>query len=128
MMNVTIKSMLNNALYWHWMAMTGLFGLMILIIVWNGWLSTPEFLPRSIEFLILLLPLAFLSKGVLQGKTSVHAYASFTALFYVLLGFWFLFTPAEEPYGIGLLFFGFLLYLGSFMYARLTMVKPKQQK
>jgi len=123
-----MKSIINTALYWQWMAIIGLLGLVILIIVWNGWLSTPEYLPRSIEFLIFLPPLAFLSKGILQGKTSVHAYASFTALFYVLFGFWFLLTPTEEPYGIGLLFFSFLLYLGSFMYARLTMVKPEKEK
>jgi uncharacterized membrane protein len=121
-------SMIKNALYWQWLAIIGLLGLIVLIIVWNGWLSTPEFLPRPIEFAIFLLPLAFLSKGVLHGVTAVHAYASFTALFYVLFGFWFLFTPSEEPYGAGLLFFGFLLYLGSFMYARLTMVKPEQNK
>jgi len=119
---------MKNARYWQWLSMIGLFGLIVLIIVWNTWLSTPQFLPRSIEFAIFLLPLAFLSKGILHGKTSVHAYASFAALFYLLFGFWFLFTPSEEPYGAGLLFFGFLLYLGSFMYARLTMTKPEKSK
>ena len=122
-----MKSILKNSLYWQGLAIIGLLGLVILIIVWNGWLSTPEYLPRSIEFMIFLPPLALLSRGIFQGKTSVHAYASFIALFYVLFGFWFLLTPSEEPYGAGLLFFGFLLYLGSFMYARLTMVKPEKE-
>jgi uncharacterized membrane protein len=84
-------------------------------------------LPRSIEFAIFLLPLAFLTKGLLAGITSTHAYASFSALFYILFGFWFVLTPSEEIYGAGMLLFGFFLYLGSFMYARLTMTKiPKE--
>ncbi len=118
--------MIKNARFWQWIAIIGLFGLIALIIIWNTWLSTPEYLPRSIEFAIFLLPLAFLTKGILSGITSVHAYASFTALFYILFGFWFLLTPTEEVYGIGMLGFSFALYLGSFMYARLTMKKVKK--
>jgi uncharacterized membrane protein len=118
--------MIKNARFWQWIAIIGLFGLIALIIIWNTWLSTPEYLPRSIEFAIFLLPLAFLTKGILSGTTSVHAYASFKAIFYILFGFWFLLTPTEEVYGIGMLGFSFALYLGSFMYARLTMKKVKR--
>lgn len=120
-----------KAVHWQGLSIIGLIGLVILIIAWNAWLAPWEtqVIPRSIEFAIFLLPLAFLAKGVFSGSTSVHAYASFTALFYVFFGFWYILTPLEEIYGAGMLFFGFLLYIGSFMFARKTMVKsPKKKK
>ena len=116
---------------WYWCSIVGFIGLIILIIAWNAWLAPWEtqVIPRPIEFAIFLLPLAFLTKGLFGGSTTVHAYASFTALFYVGFGFWYLLTPLEEAYGAAMLFFGILLYLGSFMYARGTMVKvPKNKK
>lgn len=117
--------------FWYWMSIIGLIGLILLIIVWNAWLAPWEtqVIPRPIEFAIFLLPLAFLTRGLFAGSTKVHAYGSFTALFYVSFGFWYLFTPLEEIYGAAMLFFSFMLYLGSFMYARQTMVKiPKKSR
>jgi len=114
---------------WYWLSIVGLIGLIVLIIAWNAWLAPREtqVIPRTIEFVIFLLPLAFLTKGLLGGSTKIHAYASFTAIFYVSFGFWYVFTPLEEIYGAGMLFFGFLLYLGSFMYARQTMTKQTKK-
>lgn len=115
--------------FWYYLSLVGLLGLVILIIVWNAWLAPWEtqVIPRPIEFAIFLLPLAFLTKGLVAGSTKTHAYASFTSLFYVSFGFWYLFTPLERMYGASMLLFSFMLYLGSFMYARQTMVKiPKQ--
>lgn len=120
-----------KAVYWQGLAIAGLLGLVVLIIVWNAWLAPWEtqVIPRPIEFAIFLLPLAFLTKGLINGSNTVHAYASFTSLFYVLFGFWYILTPLEEYYVAGMLFFGFLLYIGSFMYARKTMIKtPKNKK
>ena len=115
---------------WQITAIIGLVGLFFLIIIWNAWLAPSEtqVLARPIEFAIFLLPLAFLTKGVFAGSTATHAYTSFTSLFYVSFGFWYLFTPLEEIYGAVMLFFSFLMYLGSFMYARQTMVKVPKSK
>ncbi len=115
---------------WQGIAIIGLFGLIISIIVWNAWLAPSEtqVLARPIEFAIFLIPLAFLTRGLFAGSTSVHAYASFASLFYIGFGFWYVFTPLEEVYGAAMLIFSFMLYLGGFMYAKKTMVKPPNKK
>jgi len=110
---------------WYWLAVVGLMGLIFWILAWNNWLAPKELqvLPLSIELAILLFPLAFLLRGVLNAKVETHAYASFISIFYAFIGFWFAFSPNEAIYGYVLLLFTFCMYLGGFLYAK-TVGKP----
>jgi uncharacterized membrane protein len=112
---------------WHWFSMIGVFGLLLWILLWNALLAPKalQALPLSFELALLLLPLAFLVRGILYGKVSTHAYASFAAIFYMFIGFWFTFTPDEMLYGLLILGFSSCLYFGGFFYARLSDVINK---
>ena len=100
--------------------MGGLFGLIALILLWNGWLTPVQTFPRSLELLILLAPLLWLLRGILEGRNSTHVYAVLVSLAYVTLGAWYAFTPQEEPYGWLMIVCSVLLYAGGFMSAKIT--------
>ncbi len=116
---------MNYLILWRILAISGLFGLIFLIILWNGWLSPIQVIPRSIELLILLTPLLFFVRGLLNGNYSTHVNAAFPALLYFLLGVWYALTPGEEVYGYLLVIFSFMLYLGGFLFARTIMKRDK---
>lgn len=114
---------------WYWLAVIGIMGLIFWILAWNIWLAPKglQLLPLSVELAILLLPLALLLRGVLNAHVETHAYASFIAIFYAFLGFWFAFSPNEAIYGYIMLLFTFFMYLGGFLYAK-TVGKPLEKK
>ncbi len=109
---------------WRACAVGGLLGLITLILLWNGWLSTAQQFPRSLELLIMLTPLLWLLRGILQGRVSSHVYAVLIALIYATLGAWYAFTPEEEIYGVLMIALSSVLYLGGFMVAKITGKRP----
>lgn len=110
---------MNKALlFWRGVTMAGLFGLLGLIIVWNGWLTPGRYVPLWLELLIFGLPLVLLARGILYGKAIAHVHATLVSLIYTLLGIWFMLTPQEEVYGYWMLFFSILLYTGGFFGAK----------
>ncbi|MEE9302790.1 MAG: DUF2069 domain-containing protein [Thiotrichaceae bacterium] len=111
---------------WRTLAITGLLGLIFLIILWNGWLSPIQKIPRSLELLILLTPLLFFVRGILNGTYSTHVKTVFPGILYFVLGVWYALTPKEEIYGYLLIIFSFMLYLGGFLYARTIMKRDKE--
>ena len=117
-------------LLWLWRscAVGGLLGLIALILLWNGWLTPVQQFPRSLELLILLAPLLWLLRGILQGRNSSHVYAILVSLLYATLGAWYAFTPQEEPYGWLMIVLSAILYVGGFMSAKVTGEKPTDQK
>ena len=104
-----------------WLARTlaigGLLGLVILIVLWNGWLDPQQRVPRSIELSIMLFPLLFLVRGILGGRPPAHVHATLISLLYLSIGIWFAFTPGEEPYGYLMTTLSIMLYLGGFFVA-----------
>ena len=110
---------------WRIFSIIGLLGMIFLILAWNGWLSQIQKIPRSLEMLVLLVPLLLFVRGILYGRYSTHVKAAITAILYFLLGAWYSFTPQEEGYGYLLVLFSFMLYLGGFLYARTIMKRDK---
>ncbi|HPE61109.1 MAG TPA: DUF2069 domain-containing protein [Thiolinea sp.] len=100
------------------LAITGMLGLIFLIVLWNGWLDPQQQIPRSIELLIMLFPLLFLVRGILGGRAPTHVHATLISLLYFSIGIWFAFTPGEEPYGYLMSALSIMLYLGGFFGAK----------
>jgi uncharacterized membrane protein len=103
-------------------ALLGYFGLLILLMVWIIWLtpSHTSHLPTSLALLLLVGPLMFPLRGLLHGRSYTHAWASFLALFYLLLGISEAWSNSEQRLLAGLeIIFSSLLYLGAMFYARL---------
>ena len=111
---------------WRSLTLVGLLGMILLVVVWNGWLSPVQKIPRSLEMLILLTPLLFFVRGLLYGRYSAHVKVTFPAILYFILGVWYAFTPQEEIYGYLMTLFSLLLYFGGFLYARAIMKDEKK--
>jgi len=99
-------------------AITGLLGLIILICVWNGWLTPIQQVPLWLELLIFVSPLAPLVKGILSGNAATHVHATLISLLYLIFAVWYILTPQEEVYGYLMLLFGIMLYVGGFFGAK----------
>ena len=100
-------------------AIGGLFGLIGLIVAWNGWLAPVQQVPLWLELLIFILPLALLIRGILRGLPTTHVYATMVSLLYMIFGCWYAFTPQEEVYGYLMMGLSVMLYIGGFFGAKL---------
>jgi len=102
-------------------ALIGYFGLLILQMVWIIWLTphNTAHLPTSLSLLFLVGPLMFPLRGMLYGRPYTHAWVSFLALFYLLLGISDAWSGSKQPLLTALeIVFSTLLYLGAMLYAR----------
>jgi len=95
-----------------------LLGLVATIIVWNGWLTTDQRMPRSLEIAIFCVPLLLFLRGILYGKRGTHVALMVVAFFYFLMGIWHVIEPAERAYGIVIIVLSLGLYLGGYFYAK----------
>jgi len=93
-------------------------GLLVTIIVWNGWLATDQQMPRSLEIAIFCVPLLFFLRGILYGKRGTHVALMVVAFFYFLVGVWHVIDPVERSYGIIVILLSLGLYLGGYFYAK----------
>jgi len=108
----------NPLIFWRVLTLIGLFGLMTLIIIWNGWLTPVQYLNRGLEIAILEFPLLFFVRGIINADREKHIAATLLSLLYFFIGVWFIFAPAESLYGYIMTFLSLCLYLGSFLYVR----------
>lgn len=95
-----------------------LLGLVVTIIVWNGWFTTDQQMPRSLEIAIFCIPLLFFLRGILYGKRGTHVALMVVAFFYFLVGVWHVIEPSERVYGIIIIVLSFGLYLGGYFFAK----------
>lgn len=68
------------------MALSGYFGLMVLLTLWNTVLSPPVSVPVALALILLVVPLLFPLRGLLSGKAYTYAWCTFLALFYFIHG------------------------------------------
>lgn len=109
------------------LAIIGLLGIVLLIVIWNGWLTPEQHIPRSIEILLLVSPQLIFLYGVLRLHYTSHVHITFPALFYFLLGIWYILSPTESLYGWLLLLFSLLQFFGGYLYAYSIMKQDKKQ-
>lgn len=102
----------------RWLTLSGYFGLMITIFSWHLWIDPlpAEFI--SITLLIQLGPLMFPLRGILNGKAYTHAWASYMALFYMIVGVWYASAESTRAFGILISTFSMAFYTGAIFYAR----------
>lgn len=102
--------------YWKVLSLSGLLGLIALILIWNTQLATVQYVPLALELSLLLAPLVFLVHGIWQNSGKAYVYAILISLVYVTVGF--LSTGAEPIYGYSMIVLSIILYGGSFMCAK----------
>lgn len=103
----------------YWVALSGYFGLLILLIAWLGWLSPPIGLPISIALAFMTIPLLFPLRGLLYGRPYTFAWASFLSLFYFIHGIVEAYsTPQDRYLAILEIILSIAFYTGCTLYAR----------
>ena len=110
---------------WRAMAALGILGLIILIVIWNSWLTPIQEYPRSVEILFFAGPLLFFIRGILHARRYSMVIITMVLFAYILMGVWYILSVDEKVYGYLLLALSFLMFLGSLMY---VWVIDKQEK
>ena len=100
---------------WRALAALGILGLVILIVLWNGWLSPVQQIPRSIEIAVLVIPLLFFVRGVLHGQRNTFIAVTLLSFPYALLGIWYIYSVQEAIYGYLMLLASLFLFFGSLL-------------
>jgi len=107
-------------------ALSGYFGLLGLLLLWNIWLAPSKHFPISMVLIVLVVPLLFPLRGLLHGRSYTYAWSSFLSLFYFALGVADIMTKPPEASGTperllgGLeVLFSLMLFVGAITYVRL---------
>ena len=116
---------MNKTVLAYWVTITGYFGLFVSLILWYGWLNTAPGIPRSLSLLLTVGPLMFPLRGLLHGKPYTFGWATFLALFYLLLGILNAANAETRLLGSLEIIFSVLFFNGAMLYARW---KSKQLK
>jgi len=114
--------------FWRVLAGVGIASLVILIVVWNGWLSTDQEFPRSIEIALMVGPLLFFVRGVFRGNRDTFIGVMLLSFIYMLLGIWYAYSPTEKNYGWLMLLFSLFLFFGSLLNVWILDKRDKVEK
>jgi uncharacterized membrane protein len=110
---------MNRIAIGRWLALIGLFGLMILLLNWFTWLAPVDDVPRSLMLILLVVPLLLPMRGILHARPYTHAWAGYLAMFYFLVGVEVAFNqPDERALGWLTILFSLSMLVGCGMYAR----------
>lgn len=109
---------MNRRILAYWSAIIGLFGLIFLIMGWTVLLAPDDGTPKGL-ILILQLPLLLLPmRGMLHGRPYTHAWATFIALLYFIIGVDNAATEGREIYGAIQVLLSTMMFLGSMIFTR----------
>jgi len=104
----------------RWMALLGLFGLLLLLLNWYTWIAPVQGVPRSLMLILLVVPLLLPMRGILHARPYTHAWAGYLAMFYFLLGVEVSWNqPQERWLGLATVALSLCMLLGCGLYARL---------
>ncbi len=103
----------------RWSSLLSYLGLLVLVLAWNTLISPSQRYPTGMILLATALPLLFPLRGMLYGKAYTHAWVSFLALYYFMLGVGDAWSdPQDRPYGIAMVVLSSNLFICSMFYAR----------
>ncbi len=109
------------------MALTGYFGLIILNLTWFTVISPAVNVPKSYILAVMLIPLLFPLRGLLNGKPYTYAWSSFLTLFYFFIGVDFAYNNIDDKlYGYLQIVFSILMFIGAIFYSRFATQAAKK--
>lgn len=104
---------------WKHLALTGYFGVFLLIVAWYGWLSPPTRLPAVYALLALGTPLLLPLRGLLHGRPYTYAWSLFLALGYATHALIEVYsTPTDRVLALLELALVLLWFVAAMMYVR----------
>ena len=106
-------------------ALTGYFGLWLLIPIWYIWLTESQ-LPLGLILGFLLIPLLFPLRGLLRNNIYTYAWSTFLALLYFAHGVSEAWTIPQDRLYAGLeIFLSVLWFVGAMYYVKLMSKEKK---
>ena len=102
----------------RWLTLTGYFGLIGLIFIWNLWIEPRPAEQISITLLIQMGPLMFPLRGLLHGKVYTHAWSMYLALLYFVGGVWYAGDESTRAFGMLFSIFSLSFFIGAVFYTR----------
>ena len=118
---------LDITVVWRTLAAIGILGLVVLIVLWNGWFSPVQDVPRSIEIAVLVIPLLFFVRGILHGQRNTFIAATLLSFPYALMGIWYIYSAQESLYGYLMLLASLFLFFGSLLNVWVMDKRDKQR-
>ena len=100
------------------MTLSSYFGLLILLLAWSIWLAPHPRYPVSLVLIVLVGPLMLPLRGLLHARPYTHAWTSFLALYYFILGVDDIAAGAPLVLAWLELILSVLLFTGSVLYTR----------
>ena len=110
----------------RWLTLSGFFTLMAGLYAWHLWFNpAPKHLMSLIIF-FQLGPLMLPLFGLLNGKLYTHAWSMYIAIFYFVIGVWYVGHPDERIIGLYVIFTSLTFFLGTVFYTRFMGKKMQQ--
>ncbi|HDP90222.1 MAG TPA: DUF2069 domain-containing protein [Thioalkalivibrio sp.] len=100
------------------LALGGYIGLIATILLWNLLWRPADGVPLYIVLPFLLIPLAIPLPGLVRGRPYTHAWATFVAIFYFLVGIWVAADGESRWYGTAIGIFSVVWFTGSMFFTR----------
>jgi uncharacterized membrane protein len=102
----------------HWITLTGYFGLMALIFIWNLWVEPRPAEQMSLTLLVQMGPLMFALRGLLHERLYTHTWAMYLALIYFVVGIWYAGDESTRTFGIIFSILSMVFFIGTMFYTR----------
>jgi len=108
-------------IYYHYLALSGFFGLFALLMLWPTVLAPSVHFPVALMLLFTVTPLLLPMRGLLAGNTKSCAWAAYISLFYFVHGSVEAYASATERLYASLeIMLSLLLFLGATLYVRFS--------
>jgi uncharacterized membrane protein len=108
-----------NPIYYYSTALTGFFGLFILLMLWNTILVPSTHFPVALVLLFAVTPLLLPMRGLLARKPRSCAWAAYVSLIYFIHGSAEAYVNADERlYATLEITLSLMLFFGSTFYVR----------
>lgn len=106
-------------IYYHYLALTGFFGLFALLMSWNTILAPSARFPVALVLLSTVTPLLLPMRGLLAANPKSCAWAAYISLFYFIHGSAEAYVNASERlYASMEIILSLLLFVGATLYVR----------
>jgi len=114
-----------NPRYFYYAALIGYFGLFLLLMAWNTFLSPSVYFPISLVLIVMITPLLLPLRGLLNAKPKSCAWAAYVSLLYFIHGSVESFVSTDQRL-LALLevIFSLLLFFGASFYVRFRKKTP----
>ncbi len=108
-------------------ALGSYFMLLTHLMLWMIWLAPSHHFPTALVLIVMVVPLLFPLRGLLDGKAYTHAWTGFLTLLYFIHGVGdYVVNPSERLYSSIEILLSLALFFSCALYARSTGTQQKQ--